>query len=673
MRRHASASVARANLSDSELEEYHDITARIRSFGHANSYERPSLEEGEALMKRIADFCAEHHISKDVLSSRPDWPEHEEAHLSACVRGLRKLVDALAVAENLVTSTVHSSSSERWTLDMVRHTLSSEAVILDPSLIERNIQALANSYKEMVERCQDFSPREIDTRSVREKAKRVATALVFVFLKKAEQSYSSVFEAATLKYDRSAKAVRAYQMLSLGLSLRKRVMEERLYEDEDSDAQRQQFIHSMEELKRQFPEDLKINLRSGQWDVKEEVKLRPSSSSVPKSPSSSSTSASEDRKQRTSVVDSDTIVELQQLAKQPSLTADEKALFSSCLSALSEDSPTLLALSRLIAQSKNTEALHALVALIVSSVPKTRTADWERLTEVLHACAGVNWIDAVEHLLSQGWDISSRQRDGGHTPLHTACSKGFLPLCALLLRSGANPLLRCALNRTALQHLQIKFFPAPALPKGPEGAKASGESDPMSLDCAPPTALAGLASFMNSPLFSDVTFRLDSGEAFHGHRIIFASQSPVFKAMLDAKGKWQESEEKEVLVSHMQGATMNLLMRYLYTGSASFVRDDIHTGVALMSAANHYMLPALRNMCEVRLCSSINTHNVVDLYKVGVSCSAPLLCTAARVFLLQHYERVSDADHEALLFLFENTDVNAIKMETSTTKYYRSS
>ena len=53
------------------------------------------------------------------------------------------------------------------------------------------------------------------------------------------------------------------------------------------------------------------------------------------------------------------------------------------------------------------------------------------------------------------------------------------------------------------------------------------------------------ADFQGSEQFSDITIRCDDGTAYHAHKVVLASRSEYFKAML-AADSWVEASSKEV-------------------------------------------------------------------------------------------------------------------------------
>lgn len=119
--------------------------------------------------------------------------------------------------------------------------------------------------------------------------------------------------------------------------------------------------------------------------------------------------------------------------------------------------------------------------------------------------------------------------------------------------------------------------------------------------------LAGMGSLHDDPLFADVTIKCGNVE-FKAHKAVLASQSPVFKKMLESDMKERKSGIIEI--SDIDCAVISSMRRYLYTGNApnmdTLVKD-------LLNVANKYELSQLFAMCENKLKSEMKVANVIEL------------------------------------------------------------
>ena len=116
-----------------------------------------------------------------------------------------------------------------------------------------------------------------------------------------------------------------------------------------------------------------------------------------------------------------------------------------------------------------------------------------------------------------------------------------------------------------------------------------------------------LTSLFENKLFADVTIKCGDAE-FKVHKAILASQSPVFKKMLESDMKEQRTNVIEV--SDVDQAVISDMLAYLYTGSAPHMDTLVKE---LLNVANKYELPQLFAMCENHLKSEMNVASAIEL------------------------------------------------------------
>ena len=119
--------------------------------------------------------------------------------------------------------------------------------------------------------------------------------------------------------------------------------------------------------------------------------------------------------------------------------------------------------------------------------------------------------------------------------------------------------------------------------------------------------LAGVKTLFNDKAFADVMIKCGDAK-FKAHKAILASQSPVFKKMLESDMKEQRTNVIEI--SDVDQAVISDMLAYLYTGSAPHMDTLLKE---LLNVANKYELPQLFAMCENQLKSEIKISNVIEL------------------------------------------------------------
>ena len=119
--------------------------------------------------------------------------------------------------------------------------------------------------------------------------------------------------------------------------------------------------------------------------------------------------------------------------------------------------------------------------------------------------------------------------------------------------------------------------------------------------------LAANKSLFEDKQFADVTIKCGDAE-FKAHKAILASQSPVFKKMLESDMKEQRTNVIEI--SDVDQAVISDMLAYLYTGSAPHMDTLVKE---LLNVANKYELPQLFQMCEDKLKSKMKISNVFEI------------------------------------------------------------
>ena len=109
----------------------------------------------------------------------------------------------------------------------------------------------------------------------------------------------------------------------------------------------------------------------------------------------------------------------------------------------------------------------------------------------------------------------------------------------------------------------------------------------------------GMKNMFTDTLFTDLTIKC-GGEEFKVHKAVLASQSPVFRRMLESDMKEQRTNVIEI--SDTDPQVISNLLAYLYSDDA----PDVDTlANKLLVIANKYALSQLFEICENKLKSDI--------------------------------------------------------------------
>lgn len=130
-------------------------------------------------------------------------------------------------------------------------------------------------------------------------------------------------------------------------------------------------------------------------------------------------------------------------------------------------------------------------------------------------------------------------------------------------------------------------------------------------------------------VFTDMIIKC-GGKEFKVHKAILASQSPVFKKMLEVN--MSERRSNIVKISDIDPSVMSDLLAYFYAGIAPNVTT---LAKDLLNVANKYELPRLFAVCENELMMKIKVSNVVEMLFLADLHNATYLKNACLRFI--HY------------------------------------
>ncbi|MED6135357.1 hypothetical protein PIB30_045686 [Stylosanthes scabra] len=139
---------------------------------------------------------------------------------------------------------------------------------------------------------------------------------------------------------------------------------------------------------------------------------------------------------------------------------------------------------------------------------------------------------------------------------------------------------------------------------------------------------------VNNPKLSDVTFLVE-GKRFYAHRVCLV-KSDIFRAMFD--GGYREREAKDIEIPNIKWDVFELMMRYIYTGTA-----DVSLDIAqdLLKAADQYLLEGLKRLCENAISQGITVENVALMYQMSDTFNATSLKHSCIMFVLDQFDKLS--------------------------------
>lgn len=133
---------------------------------------------------------------------------------------------------------------------------------------------------------------------------------------------------------------------------------------------------------------------------------------------------------------------------------------------------------------------------------------------------------------------------------------------------------------------------------------------------------AGQLLYLNEDL-SDLSLIIQNGSTqfrYPVHALVLSASSSVFRAMLE---EIEENENRQITVADMTPSTVELLLRYIYSGNLGV--ECWTEAIDLLRAAFKYKVNDLVQKCGRFLEDVISLCNVCSIYDKASSCSLPSL------------------------------------------------
>ncbi|KAF3633181.1 BTB/POZ domain-containing protein [Capsicum annuum] len=181
------------------------------------------------------------------------------------------------------------------------------------------------------------------------------------------------------------------------------------------------------------------------------------------------------------------------------------------------------------------------------------------------------------------------------------------PVYERLLRTSDDfvwPIDSCLQGRFIIdvEFLDLKIY----TPNGGEG-KSIWPNDMILQSLATQSTLRCLSRMLDESIHADVTVNTADGSV-KAHRAILSASSPVFHSMF--LHDLREKESSMIDIEDMSTESCTALLSYLY---GTIKQEDFWKHrLALLGAANKYVIVDLKNACEESLLEDINSGNVLE-------------------------------------------------------------
>ena len=147
-----------------------------------------------------------------------------------------------------------------------------------------------------------------------------------------------------------------------------------------------------------------------------------------------------------------------------------------------------------------------------------------------------------------------------------------------------------------------------------------------------------LCEYLDSGTYCDLTLIVGS-EHFPCHRIILASSSPYFQALLTHT--FMENGLSSIELHGVESQTFGILLRYIYSGKIELDDNNVQD---LLIASDMFQLNEVVRFCCHYLSISLNEQNVIDVWKLANELECLSLKADAEQYLITHFRNLLKLD-----------------------------
>ncbi|CEM13230.1 unnamed protein product [Vitrella brassicaformis CCMP3155] len=160
--------------------------------------------------------------------------------------------------------------------------------------------------------------------------------------------------------------------------------------------------------------------------------------------------------------------------------------------------------------------------------------------------------------------------------------------------------------------------------------------DEVNVEIPSSSLIQDLKNYINSPLFSDVTFIVEGDKRVYAHKLMCVRCS-YFRAMF--QGEMREARQSEpVEIKNVSHRVFLGLLEYLYTDELDISLD---MAMDLFVAADQFGVERLKKLCERKILTSIDIDNAATILQAADLHTAVSLRQSCFDFILRNFDAVS--------------------------------
>lgn len=142
----------------------------------------------------------------------------------------------------------------------------------------------------------------------------------------------------------------------------------------------------------------------------------------------------------------------------------------------------------------------------------------------------------------------------------------------------------------------------------------------------------------SSEIYNDVSFIIDDQE-FKAHKLILSARSPVFADMF--RSEKMETSTNHIRILDVTPADFYQLLRFIYTNKVQVTDENCRS---LLIAANKYLIPSLKSICEEFIIKTLTPGNCVEMLTLADLHNAEKLKNMATGFIRSRLYEVCIAE-----------------------------
>lgn len=142
--------------------------------------------------------------------------------------------------------------------------------------------------------------------------------------------------------------------------------------------------------------------------------------------------------------------------------------------------------------------------------------------------------------------------------------------------------------------------------------------------------LLNYSKHFNTINLSDFTCTSSDNKKFYTHRVVLASQSPVFDRMFTIE--CAENKSRILNIADIDGVILHEMLKFMYTGRVEKIHEHARD---LLYVANKYDIKELKQQCITVLIKKIKITNIFDLLVLADKCNAQRLIYECLQFIVK--------------------------------------